>query len=400
MFIFKSLIILLEGGMTFEKTENFIDAFLAAARVALFGGGSGGSTGLMHSELFVIFAIIACGFLTVTFYSELIKEATNDTLTTEKLVAALCKLFIGAMMIFFLPEILDIIFKIVQVMFHAAGSLKSNLSTSSATINRLRIFIAHADTAFNKLEKGKGLAELTINLNSVSDTKIRHIFYNTRQAANDTSGVYWNNYADTSTPAKDFNSYWNDYFDGIQMFTAFGYWLSAIIILVVSLVASLGIYFAIAKAIIEFVVYAFFAPIGIINLFGENNRIIGVRYLKKLLAKGITLSVMVILIAVCSSLCSGLIVNTLKVVRYQEANPNARAYITDDNGNIIIDPSMADPNPIITSEGVVQLTITSPQNDLELLFQADVLAKCMIMHIAQLGLLLGAAKLTDELFAT
>jgi len=403
MFIFKALLLMLEGGLSFEKTENFIKVFLTAARYAMFGGGSGGATGLMHSEMFLIFAIIACGFLTITFYSELIKESVNDTLTTDKLIYALCRLFVGAMMIFFLPEILDIIFKIVEVMFGAASSIRSNLDNGNAALLKgISIEIYHNTTG----KKGDTPSYLSIDLTKVgAGSTLRRIYYDTRTAVTAATaddgriiGVTW--MQNGKLPSQDFSKYWDDYYAGIHMFNDFGHWLASIVIVIISTVAICGTYFAVAKAIIEFTVFAFFSPIGIINLFGENSRIIGVRYLKKLLAKGLTLSVMVILLAISSSMCTGMIVNTLKSAKYAETHPNEDTFANGEGGTIIVDPDKADSTSLITTENKLQIVVSREYSDVDLLFQADIILKCMVMQIVQLGLLLGAAKMTDELFAT
>lgn len=387
MVLFRALFLLIMGGMSFANIENFIEVFLGAAKNVLFGT-TGGTVGLLHSELFTIFAVIAVGFLTINFYSELVKEASNDTLTTDKLVAALCKLFIGAMVIFFLPEILNIVFNLVEVMFKAATSIKSALNpNSNASITGLRVIIAHQHHDQDKF------ATLQVSLDSLKSNKqIGEIYRNTREWYKTNYGVWT---SESGVPNQDFNQYWNDYYGGLSAIDDIGQWLLSVVVIIVSMVSLWGCYFAIAKAVIDFIVFTFLSPVGIINLFGESNRMIGIKYLKKLLAKGLTLAVMIILISVCSNLCGGMIVSALKSAG---TGTDQIKYELDDNGNIVNATTV--PKPLVDDDGVLQLTVSSTSSDVDDIFEAGVIGRCLIMQIAQLGLLLGAAKLTDELFAS
>ncbi len=393
MVLFRALLLLLMGGMSFANVQNFIEVFLGAARNVLFGT-SAGTIGLLHSELFTIFAVIAVGFLTITFYSELIKEATNDTLTTDKFVAAICKLFVGAMMIFFLPEILNIIFNLVEVMFKAASSVQNVLNTNAnAGITGLEIKIAHK---FHDTDK---LATLKFPISGITENKdIGNIYNDTKS--------WWMGKAQTmvgskawtlngAIPDQSFGEYWDDYYGGLMAIDDIGQWILAVVIIIVSLVAVWGSYFAIAKAVIEFVIFSFLAPVGIINVMSENNRLVGVKYLKKLLAKGLTLAVMIVLITVCSNLCGGMIVSALKSAG---TGLSQIAYEVDDNGNIVGTTELLD--PIVDSNGYLSIEITKSSSQLDDIFEFGTIGRCLIMQIAQVGLLLGAAKLSDELFAS
>lgn len=390
MVIFKALILLLEGGMTYEKIENFIEAFLNAAKFVLFGGGASGGTGLLHSDLFIVFAIISVGFLTITFYSELVKEATNDTLTPEKMVAALCKLFIGAMMIFFLPEILNAIFGVVEVMFKAATSIKSTLSwDTDSSIKGIDLTVY---SSAKTLDTSNG-CNLRVALSELKNSNIISKVY--EDTSNCDPKEVSLAYTDFTGKGRDFEYYFDDYYEGVHLFNKkMAQWLACIIVHIVSAVALWGCYFAVAKAVIEFAIFAFLSPIGIINVLSDNNRMIGVKYLKKLLAKGLTLAVMVLLIVICSNLCSGMIVNALKSAPTEFMGSDN--YENDEDGHVVINSTVN----TIDSAGYLKLEISRQNDQLASIFSAGTIGKCLIMQIAMVGLLLGASKLSDELFAS
>lgn len=391
MMIFRALILLLQGGMSFEKVEGFITLFIKAARVALFGGTD--STGLLHSEMFLIFGIIGVGFLTATFYSELVKEAVNDTLTPEKLVAALAKLFIGAMMICLLPEILDLIFGIVETMFAAATNIMNYIDPESAN-GVQRIIIKIWDNG--EKPDSTTYSTLTIVLDDVkNNSDIKQLYDHTKSFCDrsDTASTW---FPIAGKKKKEFEYFFDKKYGGIAAFNDAGPWWTSVVVMIVSMVSVWGTYFAVAKAVIEFTIFAFIAPVGIINLFGEDSRMVGIKYLKKLLAKGLTLVVMILLIAVCSSICSGMMASALKYAK-SGGLPSAEDMIDDGNGNLIENP---DPDNAMLKNGALTIRIHEEFDDLQVIFSAGVLAKCCIMQIAQVGLLLGAAKLTDEIFGS
>ena len=84
-------------------------------------------------EYFTIFSAAAGSLLIIFFFINLADNATKDMITFERLILSMIKLFVGLVLLIFLPEIIQYLFALIRAVYEMAAGLEISQSNLGIT---------------------------------------------------------------------------------------------------------------------------------------------------------------------------------------------------------------------------------------------------------------------------
>lgn len=217
-----------------------------------------------------ILAAVACSFLLLYFYMDLISQASRDMITLEKLVSSFIKLLASFAILIYLPELLHGIITI--------GKGMNTLMNSEKLAGMIKQTESSAKIDWTAL--GGGLGE-----------------FPDHKTAFESPGV---------------SEWWKEFSGITGIFGHIGSIFSALIIALVGKVVLVMAYFQVLSHAIKAVIRALYSPIAIVQIFDDLQRSSGIKYIKKFLAECITFSAMALTITAASALASHLSVSSIE----------------------------------------------------------------------------------------
>lgn len=211
-------------------------------------------------DIINVFSIVGCSFMVIYFFADMMNQASKDMFSFEKLVIAFIRMLTAFAILLFLPDILDYL--------------------PDWAMGFKEVIFMDGDTMDGSLDMSK----------------------------------IWG----AADGLDKYKGYYNHFTKAFEVIGAlFGLFIPYLI----SIFAELMGKFIITSTAVMLVVRTLFAPLGVVQIFEEGTRSSGIRYLKGLLAEGLSFACIIGIILIANSITGALVSDSVDVVKSLNVNP-------------------------------------------------------------------------------
>jgi hypothetical protein len=252
-FVYNALTAIFGSSLT-EDIVSFMSLVISGMSSFFKDGGQA-------TTVLAIFTGVAGSLMTIYLFMDIMDKASKDMVTLERLILIFVKYLFGMVILIYLPEIVNYLFKLAKGIYDVVGNKNVlNLSVSGAKIkyfgsDKWPDYSMVSDIFEKKSVFGKGVKSITNNLGLLFTLMLTYLL-------------------------------------------SFGARFAAFFI-------------AISNAV-TLITRTIFAPLGVVQCFDEGQRSAGIRYLKKFAAEALTFAVIVGILFAAGQLQNAVLAGILK----------------------------------------------------------------------------------------
>ena len=252
-FVYNALTAIFGSSLT-EDIVSFMSLVISGMSSFFKDGGQA-------TTVLAIFTGVAGSLMTIYLFMDIMDKASKDMVTLERLILIFVKYLFGMIILVYLPEIINYLFKLAKGIYDVVGNENVlNLSVSGAKIkyfgsDKWPDYSTVSDIFEKKSVFGKGVKSITNNLGLLFTLMLTYLL-------------------------------------------SFGARFAAFFI-------------AISNAV-TLITRTIFAPLGVVQCFDEGQRSAGIRYLKKFAAEALTFAVIVGILFAAGQLQNAVLAGILK----------------------------------------------------------------------------------------
>lgn len=252
-FVYNALTAIFGSSLT-EDIVSFMSLVISGMSSFFKDGGQA-------ATVLAIFTGVAGSLMTIYLFMDIMDKASKDMVTLERLILIFVKYLFGMIILVYLPEIINYLFKLAKGIYDVVGNENVlNLSVSGAKIkyfgsDKWPDYSTVSDIFEKKSVFGKGVKSITNNLGLLFTLMLTYLL-------------------------------------------SFG--------------ARFAAFFVAVSNAVTLITRTIFAPLGVVQCFDEGQRSAGIRYLKKFAAEALTFAVIVGILFAAGQLQNAVLAGILK----------------------------------------------------------------------------------------